>query len=69
MHPIYGIATILLAHNPLSSLACPMITHIPRVASNLRIKTLVARQWPTSIHAAVLQASGYVHVYMQFAWR
>ena len=50
MYPIYGIATILLAHNPLSSLACPMITHTPPVASNLRIKTLVTRQWPTSIY-------------------
>ena len=40
--------TILLAHDPLSSLAYPMITHWPPVASNLPIKTLVARQQPTN---------------------
>ena len=38
-----GLVTSLLAHNPLSSLAYPMITHTPLVASNLPIKTLVAR--------------------------
>ena len=37
-------ASILLAHDPLSPLAYPMITHIPPIASNLPIKTLVARQ-------------------------
>ena len=28
-----------------------MITHTPLVAGNLPIQTLVARQWPTSMHA------------------
>ena len=41
------IITVSLAHDPLSSLACPTITHTPLVASNFPIKTLVARQWPT----------------------
>ena len=39
----------MLAHDPLSSLAYLMITHTPLVASNLPIKTLVARQRPTKI--------------------
>ena len=43
MHPNSGLVTVLLAHDPLSSLAYPMITHNPVVASNLPIKTLVAR--------------------------
>ena len=42
------ITTILLAHDPLSSLAYSMITHTPPVAGNLSIKTLVARQRPTN---------------------
>ena len=37
-----GLVTVLLAHDPLSSLAYPMITHASLVASNLPIKTLVA---------------------------
>ena len=37
MHPII---TILLAHDPLSSLAYPMITHGPPVAGNLPTKNL-----------------------------
>ena len=40
--------TVLLAHDPLSSLAYPTITHTPVVAGNLPIKTLVARRWPIS---------------------
>ena len=39
MHPVQGLATILLAHNPLSSLAHPVI---PLIDSNLPTKTLVA---------------------------
>ena len=42
--------TILLAHDPLSSLAYPMITHGPPVACNLPIKTLVAKQQPTNVY-------------------
>ena len=42
MHPNQGLVTVLLVHDPLSSLAYPMITHTPLVASNLPIKTLVA---------------------------
>ena len=38
----------MLAHDPLSSLAYPMITHTPLAAGNLPIKTLVVRQQPTS---------------------
>ena len=48
MHPSKGLATILLAHDPLSSLAYPMITHTPLVAGNFLIKTSVARQRPTN---------------------
>ena len=40
--------TILLAHDPLSSLAYTMITHTPLVAGNLPIKTLVTGQRPTN---------------------
>ena len=46
MHP-NCLVTVLLAHDPLSSLDYPMITHTPLVAGNLPIKTLVARRWPT----------------------
>ena len=48
MHHSYGLATFLLAHDPLSSLTFPMITHILLVASNLPIAKLVVRQWPTN---------------------
>ena len=42
-------ATVLSAHRPaLSSLSYPMITHTPLIAGNLTIKTLVARQPPTT---------------------
>ena len=37
---------------PLSSLAYPMITHTPPLAGYLLIKTLVARQQPTNVHAS-----------------
>ena len=42
--------TILLAHDPLSSLAYPMITHRPPIAGNSPtcIKNFLARQQPTS---------------------
>ena len=49
---ILRVATILLAHDPLSSLAYSMITHTPLVAGNLPIKTLVARQQPTILDNA-----------------
>ena len=39
--------SILLAHDPLSSLTYPRIPRAPHVAGNLPIETLVARQWPT----------------------
>ena len=35
IHPNYDHVAILLAHVPLSSLAYPMITHIPLVADSL----------------------------------
>ena len=38
MHPNYGLATILLAHDQLSSLTYPRIPHAPHVAGNLPIK-------------------------------
>ena len=41
---------IYLVHDPLSSLTYPRIPHTPHVASNLPIKTLVARQRPTNIY-------------------
>ena len=50
MHPNWGLATILLAHDPLSSLAYPRIIHTPLAVGNLPIKTLVARQQPTNKH-------------------
>ena len=48
----------MLAHNPLSSLAYPMITHIPLVAGNFPIKTLVARQWPTNHYTCMRSVLG-----------
>ena len=39
---IQGLATILLAHDPLSALAYSVITHTPPIAGNLSTKTLVA---------------------------
>ena len=51
MHPNYGIATILLAYDPLSSLTYRRIPHSSHVAGNLPIKTLVARQRPTNYYA------------------
>ena len=44
---VHELATILLAHDPLSSLAYPVITYTPLAVGNLPIKTMVARQWPT----------------------
>ena len=49
-HPNQGLATILLAHDPLSSLAYSTITHTSLVAGNFPIKTLVARQQPTNVY-------------------
>ena len=40
------LATILMAHNPLSSLPYPMITYIHLTASNLPTQNLVAEQRP-----------------------
>ena len=45
-HPNYGLATILLAHDPLSSLVYPMTTK--------PIKSLVAWQWPTNIYRSMV---------------
>ena len=39
--------TILFAHDPLSSLTYPIITHRPPVASKFACKSLVTRQQPT----------------------
>ena len=48
---------------PLSLLAYPVITHTPPVASNLSVKTLVARQWPTCniMHAYVCVIQWNLH--------
>ena len=58
------MAVILLAHDPLSSLAYSMITHTPPVASKLPIKTLVARQQPTTnnIHQVILQLAACTYI-------
>ena len=37
MHPNLGLATILLAHDPLSSLTYRRILYVPHVAGNLPI--------------------------------
>ena len=42
-----GLATLLLAHDPPFIISLPYDTPPPLVASNLPIKTLVARKWPT----------------------
>ena len=39
---VEDLVTVLLVHDPFSSLAYPMITHTPPVAGNLPIKALVA---------------------------
>ena len=53
-------ATILLAHDPLSSLVYPMITHTSLVAGSLPIKPLVARQRPTNTHTYTTQHTSYI---------
>ena len=45
--PINVLQLFCWAHDPLSSLDYPMITYTHPAASNLPIKTLVAKQWPT----------------------
>ena len=64
--PIKVLAvTLLLAHDPFSSLAYPMITLRPPVASNMPTKTLVARQRPTIYYTHVLivkTAQNYMYV-------
>ena len=45
-----NILQLLLAHDPLSSLVYRMITYTHPTASNLPIKTLVAKQQPTNIY-------------------
>ena len=47
--------TILLVVDPLSSSAYPMMTHPSPVPGNLPIKTLVARQLPTSMYVCIYQ--------------
>ena len=59
MHPNEGLVTVLLAHDPLSSLAYPMISHTPLVASNLSIKTLVAM--------AMANKFSYISSYQMYA--
>ena len=54
--PQLSLATILVAHDPLSSSAYPMITHAHPVAGNLSIKTLVARQCPTKLILLLYEA-------------
>ena len=49
MYPNLCYVTILLAHDPLSSSAYPVIAYTHPVANNLPIKTLVGRQLPTSM--------------------
>ena len=49
--PYKVLQHVLLAHNPISSLAYPMITHTPPVAGSSPIKTLVARQQPKNTMA------------------
>ena len=64
MHPNQRLATNLLVNDLLSSLGYPMITHVPLVACNLPIKTLVARQLPTNTHTQT-QAHTYMYTYIQ----
>ena len=40
MHLMQGLVLILLAHDLLSLLAYPVITHPPQVADNLTIRTV-----------------------------
>ena len=49
LYPKKGLATVLLAHDPLSSSAYPMITHTTLIASNLPVQILVVRRWPTKL--------------------
>ena len=61
---------ILLALDPLSSLAYPMITHTPLPAGNLPIKTLVAMQRPTNIVTAMHVGCNYFAVQIHyFIWQ
>ena len=54
MHPNWGLATSLLAHDPLSSLAYPSYDHPhpPLVASKFPMET---RRWPIIIRHAVIR--------------
>ena len=51
MHPYYWQITILLVVDLCSSLAYFMMTQPLLIAGKLPIKTLVAKQLPTSVHA------------------
>ena len=55
----------MLAHDPLSPLAYPMITYTHPAAGNLPIKTLVAKQQPTKVHAYTLF---HLLVRVQYIW-
>ena len=48
MHHNHCQITILLAHDPLSSSAYPMVAHTLSIAVNLPIKTYIARKIPTN---------------------
>ena len=53
-----------LAHDPLSSLAYPMITNAPLVAGSLPIKALIARQQLTNTHTHIHTHTTCTHACM-----
>ena len=63
MHPNYWQITILLVVDLCSSLAYFMMTQPLPIAGKLPIKTLVARQLPTSVRVVLL----FIYSLSQFA--
>ena len=66
MHHNHCQITNLLAHDPLSSLAYPMLTHTPPLAGYLLIKTLVARQQPTNICTSLVVCADVHIIYSSY---
>ena len=67
-HDKWELATILLAHHPLSSLAYAVSTHGPPVASNFTIKTLHRTKNWISWYSIVDYSYSYSSSVLHFSW-
>ncbi|MCG8626412.1 MAG: hypothetical protein MJE68_30990, partial [Proteobacteria bacterium] len=63
MHPNYWQITILLVVDLYSSLAYFMMTHPLPIAGKLPIKTLVAKQLPTSMYICTNYMYTVLHIW------